>query len=430
MKDNLLDTQQFESCTRLYVGFSGGLDSTVLLHALKSIPELLPKLAVLHVNHGLSPNALAWEDHCEKVCKDWSLNSIVHHANLALGGNMEARAREARYRFFIDVLEENDILVLAHHQDDQAETLLLNLCRGAGVDGLAAMPALSGLGGGTLARPLLHVSRSQLLDYARHHKLYWIDDESNQDVSFSRNYIRHTIIPALQTRWPAFVSNAARCAEHLQNAQCNLDRLANIDLQHSTPMLSLRSLQRFDKIQALNVLRSWIKKHAGFCPSAKTLERVWTEVIHARADANPVVTWGENAIRRYRNDLYFFKREYLHKQGTYIWNDFPEPLYLGTGLGYLTVDKVSAGLHVPSHKQLTIRFRQGGEVFHWRGQTKSLKKLLQQWKVPTWERARLPLIYIDDTLAAIPGFAVCDEHYSSLTPSGYCIRWQMAELLE
>ena len=190
--------QKFTHYQKLVVGFSGGLDSTVLLHHLASQPELIGKLQAVHVHHGLSEHASDWQTHCQRFCDTVNVPLIVRQVTIARRGNIEEGARIARYQVFSSLLNEHELLLLAHHCDDQAETLLLQLLRGAGVDGLAAMASIKHFAKAAIARPFLQHSRKIIEAYAKEHRLTWVDDESNQDSAFSRNYLRHHIIPLLQ----------------------------------------------------------------------------------------------------------------------------------------------------------------------------------------------------------------------------------------
>jgi len=408
---------RFSQYSVLYVGFSGGLDSTVLLHCLASEPTLLAKIHAVHINHGLSPHALKWEHHCQQLCTAWSIPLTTHRVVLPRTHNVEENARVARYAVFYALLTKADALLLAHHQDDQAETLLLNLMRGAGVDGLAAMEEIQPLVvQGDLLRPLLSYSRKALESYARQFDLSWVDDESNQDEYFSRNFIRHRLMPLLQEKWPQAARSIARAARHCQDASNNLAALAKMDCVDLTTQttLSVASVKRLSRERALNSLGVWLKHHGHQRPSEKTLNRLIDEVVLARIDAVPMVSFGDVSVRRYRDDLYCLKNVKRVLQ-TVVWSNFPSPLSLGSSIDTLHAKASSEGLHVPLSSRLEVRFRTGGEQLRLHGQTKTLKHLFQQWQVPPWERAAIPLLYINDELAVVVGYAVSDYFYAKET---------------
>lgn len=416
MIETLLDSawiNRFSHYSVLYVGFSGGLDSTVLLHCLASEPALFAKIHAVHINHGLSLHALEWERHCEQLCTTWSIPLSTHRVALSPTHNVEENARVARYAVFHSLLTTADALLLAHHQDDQAETLLLNLMRGAGVDGLAAMGNTQSLAQGDLLRPLLSYSRKTLELYARQFDLSWVEDESNQDERFSRNFIRHRLMPLLQEKWPQVVRNIARAAHHCQDASKNLDALAKIDcvdLTRKTNKLSVASIKQLPRERALNSLRVWLKHNGHQRPSEKTLNRLIDEVVLARIDAVPMVSFGGATVRRYRDDLYCLKNVKRVIQ-TVVWSNFPSPFSLDTSIGTLYAKASDEGFNVSLSSQIEIRFRTGGEQFRLHGQTKTLKHLFQQWQVPPWERDAIPLLYIDNELAVVVGYAVSDYFY-------------------
>ncbi len=454
MTDSLFDADwltQLASYHTLWVGFSGGLDSTVLLHSLACQPALVSKLSAVHVHHGLSPNADAWLEHCQTVCASLSIPLIVRFVEFDQRSNIEEHARKARYEAFAALMGENDGLLLAHHADDQAETLLLQILRGAGVDGLAAMPVVKPLGFGELVRPFLHHSRASLEAYAGLHQLNWIDDESNQDSAFSRNYLRNQVMPLLRARWPSVATSLARTATHCQQAKINLQALADLDCAElATDTLSMSALKIRDHARLANVLRIWLSNNQVRLPSTPTFNRIINEVILASKDAMPCVEWDGISVRRYQDTLYILKNAYHplwanigkelctdnpssalrapsphvwgegNKEGSSLeetvsraismeWPQFPAPLLLGEGS--LCATSVDKGLHVPAGSRVQVRFRAGGELFSWHGQTKTLKKLLQEWHVPPWQRDRVPLIYVDDELAAVVGFGVSDRFY-------------------
>lgn len=401
---------------KLIVGFSGGLDSTVLLHVLASYPVLRSKLLAVHINHGISPNASSWQKHGEQFCHNLGIEFISESVQFDRSANIEEHARDARYAVFTSLLTEQDCLVLGHHQDDQAETVLLHLFRGAGIDGLAAMAESGRLGKGELVRPLLDCPRSQLEHYAAVHGLNWIEDESNQDVTYSRNYLRQRIMPLLIEKWPAVAGNIARTATHSQQARLNLDALAVNDypeLLSAQNSLSIEPLLSLSDARITNILRVWLRNNHIQVPSTLTLQRLLHEMIFARTDAIPEVSWGEIVVRRYQQHLYLEKKNLLLPPSCIEWTSFPSPLILENFCIRLQAKKYNQGLVIPQDAKIIVRFRQGGETIFWHGQTKQLKKLFQEWEIPPWLRERIPLIYINEQLAAVVGYAVSDLFFKN-----------------
>lgn len=402
---------QYQCC---YVGFSGGLDSTVLLHALAThYPQPLP-IKAIHVHHGLSPNASDWQAHCQRFCDALGIPLIVRHVQVDPRANVEAAARQARYQAFYSVMDKNDSLVLAHHRDDQAETLLLQLCRGAGIDGMSAMPSIKSLANGDLLRPLLGHSRQALEAYAHKHQLQWVDDESNQESTFSRNYLRHQIIPLLEAKWPQVMANLSRTASHCQQARLNLDALAKMDcesLQVPQDQLSLVSVRHLDPARLANVLRVWLRQNQHQPPTESILNQLIDDMVLARGDATPLVQWGDTIVRRYQQILYVTHQQEAVSLKACEWPLFPSPLSLDTAR-LLQASPHTEGLCIPEGAHIEVRFRQGGEMFYWHGQTKTLKKLLQEWNIPPWQRDHIPLVYVNGQLAVVVGQAVSDHYFA------------------
>lgn len=410
--------------TRLYVGFSGGLDSTVLLHRLTTSPSIASKTIAIHINHGLSSKAQDWQHHCKMVCQKWNVPLITQKVSFNHDANIEERARQARHAVFSSLIKTNEALLLGHHQDDQAETVLLQLFRGAGIEGLSAMIDCQVFSQGWLLRPLLAYPRKVLESYACSSGLSWVDDESNKDCRYSRNFLRQQVIPLIKTRWPGVDANLTRTATHCQQAQMNLDELACLDhlrLKHHTNTLSLLPLSGLTTSRKKNILRVWLKRNTLCVPDTTVFDRLIPEVIEAKEDSNPKLVWGNYYIRRYKQTLYLLEATNEGSLPTISWLNFPHLLMLPHHLGRLKALSASQGLVIPKGSRIDVCFRQGGERFYWHGQTKALKKLFQQWHIPPWLRNLIPLIYINQELAAVVGYAIGDRFYQSSTKHSYHI---------
>lgn len=425
----LLDShwaQKLGSYDCIYVGFSGGLDSTVLLHALASEAELNNKIRAVHINHGLSPQAEFWQSHCQQECVRLAIPCQTLTISFNRQANIEEEARHARYQAFAQLVKANQCLLTAHHQGDQAETVLLHLFRGAGVKGLSGISETMVFSQGFLHRPLLAQSREILLDYAKTHKLSWIEDESNADLNFSRNFVRQQVLPLVQTKWPAVSKNLVRTSELCRQAQANLNDLAEIDcpsLQTCSTELSLNQLMHLSEARLSNVLRHWLQKNAARLPNYDTLRRLLTEVIHAESDANPEVQWDKWVIKRFHFRLSLHQVSSAPLVNTVQWVCFPDSVEL-PGIGVLSAQLVAQGIKILPDDDIEIRFREGGETFVWHGQTKVLKKLMQQWNIPPWLRATIPLIYVNQQLAAVVGYAISDLFYGNNSSLIYEIKLQ------
>lgn len=416
--------RKFEQYDCIKVGVSAGLDSMVLLHYLASIKSIAEKILVVHVNHGLSSNSNSWQDFCETYCLQRNIPIVISRLKLNVMSNIEERARDARYQVFKSVLVGNDCLVLAHHCNDQAETLLLNLLRGSGVDGLAAMPKIRQFGKGYILRPFLNNTRDSLHKYATDNNLTWMDDESNANLDYSRNFLRQVIIPKLLEKWPNAVGNISSCADNCFNARSNLDSLALIDcpsLVESSNTLYLGSLVALSRQRICNILRLWFKNNDVLSPSAKIYAKLVEEVIFARIDKLPEIRFGEIIIRRYKNNLYLLRMQDIivksgnnmdypnyYKDKDIVWKDFPKSFYLPDGRK-INANLGQNGISIRSDSRISIKFRRGGESFRYNGQTKKLKKIMQELAIVPWERDTVPLLYVDDELRSIVGFLLADD---------------------
>lgn len=410
---------------RLIIGFSGGLDSTVLLHLLASESQLKLKLMAVHINHGLSPHADAWQQHCARQCLQLGINFVAQTVNFDRSANIEEGARNARYNLFSSMLRHNEAVIVGHHLDDQAETLLLQLFRGTGIDGLAAMSASNTLGLGSIIRPLLTHSREHLQTYAERNQLEWIEDESNQCIHYSRNYLRQEVMPLLIKQWPGVTTTIARTATHCQQAKLNLDALAQMDcpeLNKTTNRLFIEPLRHFTVERISNVLRVWLKNNQAKLPPTSTFQRLIQEVLYASPDAMPLVSWSKVQIRRYRNYLYLETKTAFDLPSSIEWLDFPNSLIVADGKMSLSASKSKKGLNLACGAKIHIRFRQGGEVLCWHGQTKLLKKLMQDFGIPPWLRDRIPLLYVNEQLAAVVGYAISDLFYTESETTAYEIQ--------
>lgn len=411
--------------SRYWVAYSGGLDSHVLLHALAGLRSELPTTEVqaVYIDHGLQAASRQWGKHCAAVCAALHIpfQMICVNAHAARGISPEAAARTARYQVLAGLLEPDDQLLTAHHQDDQAETLLLQLLRGAGSHGLAAMPYCAPLGQGSHVRPLLGFSRAELHAYALHQQLTWIEDTSNTDVAFERNYLRADIMPRLRARWPAMGATLARSAQHAARAAHLSDVVAHIDLRAArgpaNNTLSAAQLLTLDDARQHNVLRGWIKHLDLPTPSAAHIERILQDVVSSAWDATPCVRWPGAEVRRYRDAIYAMPPLASHDPRQRLSWNMNDPLTLPGGERLSTRSVIGAGLDAKlcQTRLVTVRFRQGGEYCRPdnREHHHELRKLFQEVGIPPWERDRIPLIYLDDQLAAVVGLCVCHPFQAS-----------------
>ena len=420
--------------TTLKVAFSGGLDSHVLLRALSRLRQEHPfRLSAIHVNHGLHRDADEWARHCARICADLDVECRVeriHVADIREHG-LEAAARRARYACLAGHVGPDEALLTAHQRDDQAETVLLQLLRGAGVHGLAAMPEIAGFSRGRLARPLLGFSRAQLLAYARAENLQWIEDPSNRNEHLARNFLRHRVFPRLEQRWPGASEQIARSAGFAAEAAEQLDILAESDWNGcrapDTFALSIAALGRLPAPRARNLVRYWLRRQGFQAPSALHLDQILAQVAHEPRSRQALIRWPQAEVRRYRDELVALKPGHDTKPASGLtWNPLESLELPDVGLRLRALATQGEGLSqarigaVP----LTVRWRRGGEICRLPGRVHhhKLKKLLQEAHVPPWERQRLPLVYVDGELAAIGDRWVCEPFVARAGEAGWKLR--------
>jgi len=390
---------------RLVAGLSGGVDSVVLLDILARVARKLRcRLSALHVNHQLSPNARRWEAFCGRLCHALRIPFRSVKVDVQRGDSIEAAARAARYAVF--ARQECEYIVLAHHRDDQVETLLLQLLRGAGVKGLAAMPLLRIQDPGSrilnpgILRPLLDVTREEILEYARDRGLEWIEDESNQDMYFLRNFVRHEVLPVIARRFPAYRATLARAAGHLAEAARVLDELASADAagELADGTLSIAALRRLPPARGRNLLRYFLASRGVTMPGTERLDEALRQALTAKQDARVLVELGDFTLRRHAGRLHLVRtRGAPPAHYEKLWRGekkmaLPElggvlTLARATGAG-ISLSRLGGGV-------VTIRLRRGGERLqpNCRRPRRSLKNLLQEARMPPWQREYIPLIF-------------------------------------
>ena len=419
LKQILSDDLSVDQHSSIYVAFSGGLDSHVLLHALSCLAaDYSFSLEAIHIDHSLHSKSTQWANHCRAVCDGLGVPLTVKKVTLARlkGESLEAQAREARYSALAGFLPENGICMTAQHINDQAETVVLQLLRGAGVHGMAAMPAAKVFAAGRMLRPLLGFSRKSLHDYATRHGLEWVDDPSNLDQRFDRNYLRNEILPALRERWPGMDKSISRSAKHAASAATMLDEIGMSDLQYcqalcnhffppSVAYLRADKLVSLSTIHQKNALRCWVRMNGLAVPGDKRLQTLIN--LLNESPEKGTVCWQEGAFRLYNKMIWLCDSpELLLPVDRKIkWNPYIPLQLQNTGQVLQAMKVAGEGIAVSAigDSALTVRFRQGGEICRMPGEhgSKTLKKLLQDLAVPPWLRASLPLIYLHDELIAV-----------------------------
>ncbi|CAM3693906.1 tRNA lysidine(34) synthetase TilS [Parendozoicomonas haliclonae] len=460
MRTDPLTVDRFRSCLLqalnckgstvpdVVVGFSGGLDSTVLLSLCRELREqgVLKGVGALHVHHGLSRLADDWVNHAEALCQSWEIPLQVHYVQCGQGQNIEESARNARYQVFEESLQVGEVLLQAHHQDDQVETLLYRLVRGSGIHGMSGMPTTRSLGVGQLCRPLLVFPRSALEDYARRHGLEWIEDDSNTDTRFDRNFLRADIVPVLEQRWPGMKSRVARFSEICQDSVQLLDELAKEDLQAASLSVTFPGVGELQVVDCgwLSeqtaarrnlVLRHWLSVLDLPVPDSEMLERIYNEVVLARVDAEPELHWGGCSVYRHRHWLVALAAlprlgECKSQSSAVLKGDDFCLSFAGNGdviaQWYDSSTGVSALRATTLNGQWSLRRDVMVEPFALPGRKgrKTLKKWLNELGVPAWLRERLPVLHKGAEVVAIPGVLVAADFCAGEGP-GWSLKWQL-----
>ena len=418
----LCDTKQvlltyIKPGNHLIIALSGGIDSVVLLHVLATLSKQLQfTLSAVHVNHGISRNAMLWSRFCCNLCHTYGISIYVAYLQIEkqAGLSLEAVAREERYRIFNHM--RADYVVLAQHLDDQAETLLLQLFRGAGIKGLSAMPIVRKQISNTapkILRPLLEVSRSRIEAYARQTKLNWINDESNDSTTFDRNFLRHDILPLLKKRYPNYSKTLSRTSRHLSEASVLLDELAVMDSENClvSDKLQVASLRKLSFLRAKNLLRYTLLQQGITIPSTVKLENILTQLLSIRADNQLHIDVGEHEIRYYKGAVYILPRKKLfHEPKEYLWRGETHLAlqHLNGTLHFSQVSDQGISQQKIMNEPMMIRLRSGGERFMpaCNRPRRSLKNLLQEAFIPPWERNAMPLLFCGEKLVWVPGIGI------------------------
>lgn len=401
---------------RLLIALSGGADSMALLHGLLQLGIVPPsRLLVVHVDHGLQIPSTDWALWCASSCA--SLGLAFHSIRLELpahnGEGLEAQARSARYAAIKALMRPADLLLTGHHADDQAETLLLQLLRGSGLAGLAAMPRVRPFGPGFLARPLLGIRRRDIEVWLVEQGHRWLEDPTNALPHFDRNYLRHEVMPLLQQRWPAALTTLGRSASHCAEADALLQELAQEQLAAICPkpdQLLVKPLLGLSLPRRRWLLRTWLRHNGCTLPNQARLEVMVTEVLEAKQDRQPLVGWSDWEVRRFRGLLYLFRAQSPLDQSHITPWPAPETLELPDN-GRLRLEWREQGLPAELWQQeaVSVRYRPAGQGdgAYCAGRFRSLKKLVQGADIPPWQRDRLPLVFAGDELVAAASLGIC-----------------------
>lgn len=415
------------------LAISGGLDSMVLLHLFsQNLSRLQNRIEAVYVDHGLQAVSRDWRDFCANTAQQLGIPFESFEIDSAPDRNdsIENWARTRRYQILTLRLKDNDILFTAHHLDDQVETFFLKAFRGTGTRGLAAMSSLRRIEAGYHARPLLPFSRKDLEAYARDNNLEWIQDPSNADNSFDRNFLRNEIMPLVESHWPAYRKTIARLIEHQAETRDLLEELAEGDLKSMLDDmgqgLDMEQLKALSLARQKNVILQWARRQQLATPNMTHLKKILSDVVNSAIDASPCVNWADVECRRYRNRLYLNRTMTAHDPDAVLQWDISHDLEInGETLSAIATTGEGIATEHLHDKSVSIRFRQGGErLCPAPGkQTKTLKQIFQENGILPWCRERIPLIYLDDDLAAVAGVCVADQFAAGTEQASISLHW-------
>jgi tRNA(Ile)-lysidine synthase len=409
------------SLSRIYVGYSGGVDSHVLLHLCAVMQPLKHKLTAVYVHHGLQREADVWAQHCQQTARELAVEFKLLRVNaLPLRGESpEEAARNARYTALKALIGVDCALLVAQHREDQLETVLLQLFRGGGLRGLSGMPESMAFGQGVLLRPLLNVAKQYIDDYAQAHQLQWIEDPSNAQNDYDRNFLRNDILPLLKQRWPALDKTVARSATHCASAEDLIGQITKqwfLSVFHAHDnTLNLNQLRHFQFQQQQHIIRAWFQRLGLKMPAQAFVERILLEVAGARQGSDPVLIGQDINIRRYRDKLYCLQQTQQAALVDIVWPNNLATLAIGNNRTLSCVPAVNGILEERwRNANVVVKFRAGGEKIPLpkREGSHSLKNLFQEAGIPPWQRDAMPLVYVDDKLAAVGDRWISAEFYS------------------
>ncbi|PCI20209.1 MAG: tRNA lysidine(34) synthetase TilS [Piscirickettsiaceae bacterium] len=424
--------QLVPDCKNIIIAYSGGVDSHVLMHVCSQIQNEHSSInfQAVYIDHGLQLESDDWRQHCETVSNELSIPFAFVRVNAldVVGEGPEQAARNARYSALKNLVNEATVLLTAQHEDDQAETLILQLLRGCGVHGLAAMPKIDDFSNGHIARPFLDISRQAIQDYAAAYQLHWVEDPSNSDLNINRNYLRKEVIPILKKRWPAFSRTTARTARYCGEAAELLDsQLAKYIDTKEPSILALMAVIPLKTPHQRAIIRHWLRLNGVKMPSSKIIDELKKNVIDAVAGKSPIIRWDNNEIRRFNNSLYLLDKlssmpiDYAVE---WLGDECELPSVLGKLLLSVSPSK-GFSIDVWRSSKITVSFRRGGEKISLagRGGSKTLKNLFNENKIRPWARDRVPLIFINNKLAAVADLW-CDESFLAKENEPACqIKW-------
>lgn len=417
----------------ILVAYSGGVDSHVLLHVCAQLKDKLShlKFQSIYIDHGLNEHSSAWASHCEKVSEDLGINFLSEPVSVKgvkeLG--LEQAARLARYSALAQYVSSGVLLLTAQHQDDQAETFMLQLLRGSGVKGLSSMPIRSRFSEGYQIRPFLDCSQQEIIQYAQVLGLNWIEDLSNLNTSYDRNFLRQTVIPLIKERWPAFSKTTSRSAAHCAEAESLLNNFASTLVETNLDELELTYLAKLDAQAQRLVIRQWLANQNVRMPAEKVLREI-QRLVTAKNITSAVIEWGGWQLRSFGSKFFITQ---FQPEGFSVMKWSGDGLALPEPLGSLSLVPIcgqGVNKSLWESSDVTVSCRQGGESIKLIGRVgrKKLKKLFHEAAILPWVRGVIPLIYLNDKLVAVADIWLDESYLATGEQQGLLINWERPRL--
>lgn len=421
---------QIKPASHVFLAFSGGVDSHVLLHLCAALPQVRAKLTAVHIHHGLQVEADAWPEHCRIIAEQLGVQYLALRVDARPEHRQspEEAARIARYDALKALMHQDDVLLVAQHREDQLETVFLQLFRGAGLPGLSGMSKTAVLGEGVMIRPLLDMGKAEIEQYARFNHLQWIEDPSNQSSEFDRNFLRNQVIPLLKHHWPALDKTVSRSAYHCAEAQVIIQReseaLFAAVYDSADRTLLIARLRELEPAQQRLVIRCWFQQLSLTMPALAQVDRILQEIVRASGVNDPVLNYQAYTFRRYRNKLYcLLQQQPAFVEGEFNWANPQQALELPCGQ-VLKIEPAAQGIDFKTWCSATIKvkYRSGGEKIRLPGRqvAHTLKNVYQEAGIVPWERPKIPLIYLNGRLAVVADLWIDAGFYRTETEN--CIR--------
>ncbi|QJC35702.1 tRNA lysidine(34) synthetase TilS [Enterobacteriaceae endosymbiont of Donacia sparganii] len=399
---------------KILIAYSGGIDSTVLLYNLVQLRKKYPiYLRAIYINHNLNYQSNDWMKFCFLQCKKWNISFLYENINIKIKSNIEQYYREKRYQIFQNFIKKKEILVTAHHLDDQYETFFLSLKRGSGPKGLSGMSKIKIINNIKLFRPLININKKQIFYYAIKKKLKWIEDPSNKDIKYDRNFLRNIILPKITNRWPFFKNSVIKSIKNCQEQEDLLTDLINpvlIKLIQKDNSLFIKPLYNYSIIKRNFIIRKWIEYNKYYSmPSRKALFIIWNEIVCCKNNNNSQIKIGKYSIRKYKNYLFCIKYFPCLKNKILLWKNLKIPFLLPNKLGKLIIlyfninyKKQSIYIRKPKYNEIIyIKFNITGKYYF--NNFKNKKNINNIWKnlsIPKWKREQIPLLFYNNKFIA------------------------------